>query len=324
VTTTAQGTGWRAILLVPSLLMAGVIPARGADLRVTLAISGCAASVEAGIRRIIRVEIGDLLLDANAPAAAASRLTVRCEGGHGSIAAEGFDGGRRADRRLALGDFPGDAAPRALALAAIEVLAALSPAVRERLQARQIAARPPEPSKPIAADSPITRTRIGVSAGLRSFLAPHGLHAWGARVELDRRLAGPWSLGFDLDSGAAARDVSLGQTSALLFSAGTSLGVQGGGSRVGGIVALGVRAGVVRLAGDPGAAPGIVAGSAVQPWGGPAISGRVFAGGNRWTFTGSGEVGFAALGADGLVEGTTALAASGFWVAAFIGAGIRN
>ena len=323
MTTTAQGGGWRAILLIPSLLVAGATPARAADLRVALDISGCAASVETGIRRIVRVELGDLLIDANAPAGAANRLTVRCESGRGSIAAEGFDGGRRADRALELGDFPGDAAPRALALAAIEVLAALSPAVRQRLQARQTAARPPEPAKQIAAEPQTAPTRIGLSAGLRSFLAPHGLHAWGARVDLDRRLGGPWSLGFDLDAGAATRDVSLGQTSALLFSAGTFLGVQRGGSRLGGILALGLRAGVVRLAGDSGAAPGVVAGSAMQPWGGPAISGRVFAG-DRWTFTGSAEVGFAAIGAEGVVEGTTALAASGFWLAAFVGFGIRS
>ena len=125
---------------------AGAEPGPAVDERVTLAVRDCSATLSAGVRRIVAIELGELLLDQNADAGPAGhRLTVWCQGDFALVAAERSDSRERREHAFELTAFPGDAAPRALALAAIEVLAALSPAVRERIEGHQDRPRPHPP-----------------------------------------------------------------------------------------------------------------------------------------------------------------------------------
>ena len=114
-------------------------PARADDLRrVELELVACPLIAEAEVRRVIAIEIGDLLVSAREPVPPdADRMTIQCEGGveRIDVVAKGRDQPLR--RTIRFADFPGDAAPRALALAAIEVLAALSPALRQRIENRR-------------------------------------------------------------------------------------------------------------------------------------------------------------------------------------------
>ena len=69
---------WRAAAALLSVAVA-VVP-RAARASVALDAAGCPAVSDTAVRRIVGIEIGDLLADATAGAAAGDRLEVRCTG----------------------------------------------------------------------------------------------------------------------------------------------------------------------------------------------------------------------------------------------------
>jgi hypothetical protein len=106
--------------------------------RVALDVRDCPGAPEPEVRRIVGIELGDLLIAFAAPVPEDSdHLLIRCEDDLAYLEASGAGRVRQLRRALRLGDFPGDAAPRALALAGVEALASLSPEVRQRVQAGQ-------------------------------------------------------------------------------------------------------------------------------------------------------------------------------------------
>jgi hypothetical protein len=133
-------------MVASATLMAA--PARGEDVRrVELKIVSCPFISDTEVRRLIGIEIGDVLVGDREPAPPyADRVTIRCEGEVERIEAVGAGRAQPLSRTILFADFPGDAAPRALALAAIEVLAALSPALRQRLEVHGASA--PEGTEP--------------------------------------------------------------------------------------------------------------------------------------------------------------------------------
>ncbi len=303
-------------------------PAHGG--RFVLEVKSCPGVPAEAVRRILGIEIGDLLVDAGLAAAAASdRLIIRCAGNLAWVEAAGDDGTNPVDRTFRLDDFPGDAAPRALALAGIELLAARSPAVRAHIQAKQNPASPerptvvvpPEPARSSKSDA--RDLRIGLAGTWRNFLVGHGVSAWGGQAQLGWELGRRWHLGADLEASGAREHVSLGETSALLLSCGVAFGVRGGGENLGFALGLGGRMGMARLSGSAADVAGVKSAAVLRPWGGPLASASGFGGAGPFALTLAVETGRSLITAEGLSGSTTALAIGGWWVAISLGGAVR-
>ena len=329
-----------AVLVTAS---AAAEPAKGgaSPRPVVVTVASCPDASEAAVRRIVGIELGDLLLDARAPRPAnADALQIRCDAGLALVEASGAARASPVNRLLRLADFPQDAAPRALALAGIEVLAAFSTDVRQRIESRQApAAAPPVVSAtPVAAPpetppGPTPHQRPAYALGAvgirRAFLGAHGLSPWGGRIELSRELGEHWSAAVDGDVAGASRSVALGDTTATLASLGAAVGLRAEGRVLTGLAALGGRVGVVRFVGQPAAGGATVVGQrATRPWGGPFVAARVLLGLDRlalvvvdrapeglqrFALQLGAEAGFDLTKADGLSDGAPVVAISGPW-----------
>jgi hypothetical protein len=285
-------------------------PARGS---VLLDVNFCPDAPEAAIRRIMAIEIGDLLLEPGAaPPGDVDRLSVRCAGGSSAWIQARAAAGAPIERTLRVTDFPGDAAPRALALAGIEMLAALSPAVRERIQIRDA------PAAPTRAGG---RMALSASAVRRDFFATGGFGGWGGRLDLDRPFGARSVATVDLEVDGGRQSIALGDAGALLVSLGGFWGLRAAGTRVMGSLSVGARVGLARLEGTPAGDSGAVGGRALRPWWGPAIGARGVLGRGSIGLVVSVETGIVARGAQGLAGGATVLSVDGAWVTA--GAGLR-
>jgi hypothetical protein len=295
-----------------AIAFAAPLPARG---RVLLDVAACPEVPEPAIRRIIGIEIGDLLLEAGAATPAdADRLSVRCAGGEAAWLQARGAAGDPVDRTIRLTDFPGDAAPRALALAGIEMLAALSPAVRERLQTRQAAAPPASETAPAGG-----RIAVSASAVRRDFIGANGFGGWGGRVGVERPVGARWLASGDLELDGGGVTIALGDATAWLVSLGGFWGVNAIGAHVAGSLSLGARAGLARLDGMPAGGSGAVGASALRPWWGPAIAARGVLGRGALGAVLSLEAGFTARGAEALAGGATVLAVKGAWLTGGVG-----
>lgn len=316
-------------LLTPDSAHADEISPSSAG-RFTLEIRDCPSVPDQSVRHILSIEIGDLLVgQGEGPADAHDALTIRCAGDSAWIEASGQAGTKSFEQLLHLADFPGDAAPRALALAGLELLAAQSSAVRGRMASK---ANPtPVPPVTVAATRtppapPSTREiHVGVAATWRRFLSAPGPSTWGGQVQARSVFAGGWHLDVDADLTSGRNHASgLGDISALLLSSAASLGVHGDRGALGGGIGVGCRFGAVRLSGNS-TFPSTVTGTTVwHPWGGPIVaagaSGRV----GRFTLTLTGEVGHTLFEIDGRADNTPALTIGGTWLAVMLGAGFRT
>jgi hypothetical protein len=289
-----------------------------AERRVVVTITGCPAGDEPAIRRMVGLEIGDLLAEGGEEA---DRLSVVCSEDLVHLEARGPGRPWQVNRTLGLNDFPADAVPRALALAGVEMLAALSPTVRRRVEA--VVAKQEAPARaPVVHPAAPPAWRADASAIWHGFPGDNGLSLWGGRSRIGRELGERLGLGLDLEAASGSRSVVLGQLRGVLVSAGGFFGVHAGGRDLFAEFALGGRIGIAHLAGNPGASN--VAGDSVsRAWGGPALSLRLWAGRGRLALVLCGESGVALLGAEGLAGGATAVSVQNFWVSLALGLGIR-
>jgi hypothetical protein len=306
----------RALAAAIAAGIAGAGPAHAAA-SVVLDASACLEVPEPAIRRIVAIEIGDLLADGAAAAPAnADRLIVRCQAGEARLEARGPGHPAPIERPLRLAEFPGDAAPRAVALAGIEMLAALSPAVRERIQIRQSA---PAAAAPAPATASGGSLHVGVSAVRRDFFSAGGLGAWGGRLDVDRGFGDWWTLSGDVEGAFGRATAGPGEVSAVLISLGGFWGVRGTRGRVAGSVSIGARGGLAMLEGTPSNDADARGARVTRPWWGPALRARGTLGLGLLALVASVEAGVAARGAEGLSEDTTVLAVSGAWLAGAAG-----
>ena len=184
---------WAAVAsaAVAAALFVTAAPARaqapGAAPIVALEMDGCPAIPPAAVRRALEVEAGVRLQERSASTApahdatATGTLVVRCDADRAFLAVEGTAGGRL-ERQLALSELAGDTAPRLLALAALELLAAQDPALRQKLADAEVTVAAPH--VPTA-----SRTTVRAGAVYRMFSAPSGVGAWGGRSPSAARLA---------------------------------------------------------------------------------------------------------------------------------------
>jgi len=307
----------------------------GSDGRVQLDVKGCPAVSAAVVRRVVSVEIGDLLLDegqgeaGQGEAGGAERLSVRCAGDLAAVEARGRSGEAPTERIIRLDDFPGDAAPRALALLGVELLAARSAAVRERILARQIGAAPamqapvPAPTRPPA---PAAReTRVGAAGLWRSFVREAGASVFGGRLDVGVAATRRGLLTGDVELAVGSKDVpNVGQTTASLLSTGLAFRLCVGRGRLRADIGLGGRIGLVRESGSSADPTNVSASSFVRPWGGPMLNASLATTLGRLALALGGEAGWSLSSVDELAAGSTAIAIRGPWVALSIGADLRR
>jgi hypothetical protein len=227
-----------------------------------------------------------------------------------------------------LASFTADAAPRAVALAAIEGLAALT---RQRAAAKPAAVEPKRPAPvPVVAAAPVAKARPAQSATVlvlsgawRTFLDDAGLSLWGAALNLDREIGRRFDLGFDVELASGGRSqVPFGETTGLSGSTRGSFGLRGGWRALRGVLSLGGRLGVARLVGrTPTGSTTFEGDEVVKPWGGPVLSAALLGAHRRVGVRVAAEAGYAAIAAEGLAEGAVVAAMRGPWVNVTLGVG---
>ena len=316
---------WIAVGAPASAAEAGVSATEG---HVQLEVRGCPAA--AVVRRVVSVEIGDLLLDEGyGEASGAEHLSVRCAGDLAAVEARGPSGEAPTERIIRLDDFPGDAAPRALALLGVELLAARSAAVRERILRRETAAPPAIPAvvsaPPRPIGPPVREMQIGAAGVWRSFVEQVGASAFGGRLDAGVTATRHGLLTADLELAAGSKDVpNVGQTTASLFSTGVAFRLCVERSHLRADIGLGGRIGLVRESGSSADPTNVSASTFVRPWGGPMLSASLAATLGRLALTMGGEAGWSLSSVDELAIGGTAIAVGGPWVALSIGADLRR
>jgi hypothetical protein len=336
--------------------------ALGADLehqpKVAVRVRACSEPFETALRRILAIELGNLLDDARAENAASLELIeIACSAEKAQISARSVAGDQVAQNDLRFDAFPSDAAPRAVALAAVEALRAVDPTLTERLAAQRaeaqasaapsVAASAPSTSPPVKAaarpaakstpdengtaaektasgPAPAARsvTRITLGVGARHFVVGPATTLLGARLELSRHFSAPWGVGLDLDGAMSGRQrVTLGTVQARLLSSAAWLAARAGSADWSTSAGLGVRVGLVNLEG----APDLEARGhrVLRPLAGALLVIRADGAVGAVAFGIAGEGGYALAGAQGLAGGAPALRLDGFWVAVSVNAGLR-
>ena len=310
-------------------------PGAAARPHLVLTVVDCVEREDA-IRAIVAVEVGELLLERGAPPTAGhDQLLLTCAGGVATIEARSSLASTSARRSLNLAAFPGDAAARALALAGVETLAEVSPAVRLHLQERsrrdRVAPLPLPIHLPVATPIEPDRTKppalpnvTTLSAAWRGFRTTGGAALWGARLTVDRGLAWRWNAAVDLEVAGQSRAIDTGAISVATVSLGAFGGVRVGGPTVMGVVGVGGRLGMVNFSGRPDDAARFASASVIRPWWGPAATARLMALLGRWVVSGTVEAGMTVRSAEGVANGDIAVAIGGPWLAVSAGFGIRH
>jgi hypothetical protein len=318
--------------------------------RFALAVEACPNVPVESVRRILGIEIGNLLLaESEGVPAGCDHLTIRCADNFAWVEVAQQGSGAPIDQLLRLDDFPGDAAPRALALVGLELLATRNSTVRDRMAAESRSAPSPVTAKaspeprPPSAVSPKSRpptaaapqpgprpsvstreTRVGLAATFRSFLVDHGPSVWGGQAQITSTLGPVWQLAADLEVAGARREIpNLGETSALLLSTGATWGLRFGGGNLGAGLGLGGRIGMVCLSGQSADPTNVSDATVWHPWGGPMAAGSFYGGFDRLALTLGAEVGRSVFEPEGRAGGVTAIAIRGPWATVLLGATIR-
>jgi hypothetical protein len=303
-----------------------------ADGHFALEIEQCPRVAIESVRRILSIEVGDLLLSqSSAPSAGSDRLEIRCAGTIALVEAAGHTAEPPSERIVRLDDFPSDAVPRVLALAGLELMAARNSTVRDRMAAKPPAAPPsatlaakeatPSPSAPRL----IHDMSWGPAATWRTFVASDGASAWGGQLQVSAAVGGRWHFAADAEAAWARKDAgNSGQVNALLLSVGSTVGLRGERGRLGASLGLGGRIGAVRLSGVSADSAAMTNATVWHSWGGPLVAAALTSR-FRWLVLAlSAEVGRSLLESEGQVRTTAgdtrAISIGGWWAALCLGA----
>jgi hypothetical protein len=306
--------------------------------KVGLEVAACPETFDASLRQILRIELGGLLDDGGAASAPGREwLEIRCESAVARITAHDARGERAVRNDLSYDAFPGDAAPRAVALAALEALRAVDPTLNERIETERAKQPAPEPAaapvvtpkteqKPVAPppEPRPTRmfTRVLLGGAARFYFGGAETTAAGIRSELSFRFAIPFDLGFDIEGSFARHHVSLGSVEARMLSVAAWLGPRVGSDTWSATAALGGRGGVSVLSGFA-TPPEARAHDVTRAVGGPMLVLRGDGAVRALALALALEAGYAAVGAEGFSGGAAAIGFDGAWLAASASAGIR-
>jgi len=306
--------------------------------KVGLTVDACPGAFDASLRQILRIELGGLLEDGGAASAPGREwLEIRCESDVARVTAHDARGERDVRNDLSYDAFPGDAAPRAVALAALEALRAVDPTLAERIEAER-AKQPPPARAPAKAEAPKKEPkpaapapkpdrppmfmRVLLGGAARFYFGGADTAAVGLRSELSFRFAIPLDLGFDIEGSVARHRVSLGSVEARMLSTAVWFGPRAGNDVWSATAALGARLGVVGLSGS--ATPSAAEAHAVtRAAGGPMLVLRGDGAVRSLALALVLEGGYAVVGAQGLSGGAAAIGVEGAWLAVSASAGVR-
>jgi hypothetical protein len=329
-----------------ALLAASAVTGRSAqaeptgEQKVELRVFACDPAFEAELRRILRLELGELLYEGPADETREQgQLEVRCEPELARVSARDLRRAQQADNDLRFDAFPADAAPRAVALAAVEALRAVDPTLAARIEAQRsaVAAKAPalQPSptpsaEPVAAppaaaarpEAARAWTRVLLGAVVRHFASDSRTSVWGARAELSRHSPAPLDYGFDLEGALSERDVELGAIDVRLFSAAAWIGWRAGRGDLSFTGGAGGRAGIANFEGSS-PDPAVEANHVSRLWAGPLAFARGDAAFGAFSLAVALEAGWAVAGAEGLSQGASVVGARGAWLALSLNPGIR-
>lgn len=343
-----HAAGW----FTATLLVLQLAAAESKAPTVGLRVSSCSQPFEAALRRMLRIELGTLLEDENR--ATAETIEVACSAETAEISAHSAASGQVAHNDLRFDAFPSDAAPRAVALAALEALRAVDPALAERLAAQEAEAqanragsgpttspssqppgqpspeRDPEtpaesapltiaPALPASTSRPVTRVTVGAVA--RHFVSAPATTLLGGRLELSHRFRVPLDVGLDVEGAMGRQRVKIGTLEAQLLSTSAWLAVRAGGGEWSASAGIGSRAGVAYLQGAP--VFGARGHQVTRPVVGALALLRADGALGMVAMAIAGEGGYAVAGAQGLASGAVALRLDGFWLALSVNAGVR-
>ena len=327
VRTAALLAAWASVAVraAPAIAQGPPAPSTG---HVELEVKGCPAVPTDAVRRVVSIEIGDLLVGtADADGQDIDRLTIRCAGNFAFVEATGSSGGPPIERIVRVDDFPGDAAPRALALLGVELLAARSAAVRARILRPQKAFPPAGGTVVASLPSPVAehQVRIGAAVVWRTFVTRDSPAAVGGRVQASTTAMTHSLISGDLELVGARKSVyNVGQTAAWFLSAGATFGKFAGRDRWRAAVVVGGRIGLVYESGIS-AEPARISGStSVRPWGGPILSASLSRKVGPVALTISGEAGWSLSSIDEMAAGATTISVGGPWLAVSIGADLQH
>jgi len=224
-------------------------------------------------------------------------------------------------------------APRTLALVGVELLAARSTAVRERISQRQSGARsitgtlpapPPAPPRSVAPAPNSRDVRVRAAGVWRAFVAQDGGSAWGGRLQASATAMKRGVVTGDLELAGARKEIdSVGEATALLLSTAGSFGLRAGGDRWRGAIGVGGRIGLVRESGRSADPARISTSTFVRPWGGPMLSGNLSAARGRLALSLGVEAGWSLSSIDEVAGAVTAMTVRGAWLALSLGAELR-
>jgi hypothetical protein len=331
-----------ALLLVASVVTGRSAQAESAgEQKVELRVVACEPAFEAELRRILRLELGELLDEGTAgETREQQQLEVRCEPELARVSARDARRAQQADNDLRFDAFPTDAAPRAVALAAVEALRAVDPTLAARIEAQRTAAAaakaraaPPLPtpsaepvaSPPVAAAHPAPArawTRALLGAVVRHFASEPQTTVWGVRAELSRHASVPLDYGFDLEGAFSERGVELGAIDVRLFSVAAWIGGRAGRGDWSFTGGAGGRAGIANFEGSS-PDPTVEASDASRLWAGPLAFARGDGAFGAFSLAIALEAGWAVAGAEGLSQGVPVVGAGGAWLALSLSPGIR-
>ncbi len=283
--------------------------------------ASCSGIDATEVRRVVNIE---LRLTGDRETAFATAVHVACDGPlvHLDVA----DPVSRKDlqRTMDLSAVAAVARARTLALAVVELVTASwsELALNADPQVEPLGDRPPAAERDAASERALRRPSLRVLLeGTGQALLGSPLRLWGGglRVAVEpSRLLGV-ELDVHVDHGTAA--LALGSVMADRAAAGLSASVRTRFENVGLKALLGVRAGAVRLTGEPN--PGARAGSGVGPWVGAHLGGAATVQLGAACAELGVEVGAPLAGIVGYVDGIPAVPFNNFWLGARLSVGIE-
>jgi hypothetical protein len=319
----AARSPWLTCLAV--MAVAGAARGEAAHPPVVLALASCAPPLEEEVRRIVGVELRAAVVDAARTPAATTRVFAACRGTEVDLLLANTASAKHLQRTVVLSEATPLANARLIALAVAELV----------VVSWQESESGPDPTASLERPPPPVVVRASAGAGASGMvqgigvvraLPASGLWSWGAGVRGTLTLVRPLTLLLELDAewGTASRKTGQVATRALGGALGLGWRIETSWGLV--LPWAAARAGVQRLAGEPGPAATETSGGVVSgPWLGPELGALVvFFPRARVHATVALAVGEALFGVRGDVTGDRTVDMRGPWAALAVGVGLAK
>ncbi len=297
-------------------------------------IDACTGASPEEVRRLLRIELGALLVDDAPSGEIVTRAAVSCAAHTVRLRVDDPITGKSLTREVELDESDVASRSRLIALAVAELVDASWTELESnpRPEVPPAGARPPPAAveaarkvvqhrRPRQVDEDLGVTRMVVVVSRRAFFS-ESTAQWGGGMRLGRDQFTHVGWTADVLAEHGETEVSLGRVALDTLTLGGSLYLFRRWSRVTFQLGAGLRLGAARLSGTPYASQYARAGSGVAPWGWPtAIAAIRLRPIGPLVVEASGELGYVVLPMSGNVAGRAEVTISGPWVGAQLGLG---